>query len=204
MKKIGIILLILTVSVSASAQIFQKKTPDQNPADVHRALIVDIPRTDSLDAKDGIRPVLAYTHGSSPILILAKQNEYDTIKHLFSEEMLPKMGGDVLVAYDFAVMYVPKFSYLTKKQIKKLSGSQKSNAQALNELDKYTLLAQSVKPVYARWVYDDKLKTDKLVILQSVTTQQPNQYQQPQVLAPQVTQPKTLNKALGEIYKKNN
>lgn len=159
------LLFFLVFGYSSDAQLFGGKPPVQNPADVSRVIVWDIARTDSLDSKDGIRPVLAYTYPGRSVLILAKPSEYQKMKAQFVDSIQPNVPEGVLVGYEYGVMYLSKFSILSKKQIRKLSGSQKLNAQALNEKEKYTLLAESPTPIFGERVIDPKTKDISIEIV---------------------------------------
>lgn len=165
MKTILSFLFLIPVSVSAQLRLFNNENPQQ-PAEVSRAIIWDIAQTDSLNYFGDIRPVLGYTYPGKSLLILAKSNEYEEIKkRADSLGSLQFNDASVVVGFDYGVTYLPKFSLLTKKQLKNLTPTQKLTATALNDKEKYTLLGMNPRPVYGRRTIDPKTKEMVIAIL---------------------------------------
>lgn len=122
----------------------------QKPAEITRVYLWDKPVTDSITYK-GILPgtmhvVTVFAAKGQSFYALFDSAQYAQAQSYFSDEFMRVNAGRI-VGYEYVVSYIGKFSLLTKKELKKLSGMQKMTAIAFNEKEKFTLMAQAPRTV---------------------------------------------------------
>ncbi len=141
MKKVLFSLILLIGSVVAIAQ--------QTKPDVLRVMVWDRPTTDNLTYKgvlpDTMRIVTMYTSTGSPVFVLTGWSQYQAIQDWFDDSTNTQSGK--IVGSEYVVSYIGRFSYISRKRMRKLEGMQWVNAKAFNEKEKYTMMAEAPRLV---------------------------------------------------------
>lgn len=152
MKKILFICGLILLSQWAVAQIFGKQEPIQEEARISRIYIWDKPVADSLTYKDVIpndmKIIVGFTSSGKGVYILAQDAVFNNIVKWFEDTAYLRESQNSVLGFEFVVGYVESFSWLTKKKINSLKGTQKSVAEAFNKNVKYTLMSQSPRTVF--------------------------------------------------------
>lgn len=153
MKKTIFLFVLILTGGYVSAQIFSSNRI-QNPAEITRVILWDKPVTDSLSYQ-GIMPgnmrvLTMFTPDRGiPLFVLGDSVQYMQAQGYFTDSFM-QANTSTIVGYEYVVSYLGKFSWLSKRALKKLSGMQKITAAAFNESEKYTLMAQAPRTVYGR------------------------------------------------------
>ena len=177
MKKIIVIAMVLLYFSPVRAQNFQEE------ARVSRAYVWDIPQTDSLYTgiiPDTMRVVVMYTANATPIFVLAPIRTYKEIQQSFNEYA----GASFIVGFQYTVTYVKDFSWLSPKQIRRLSDDKRIVAKAFNEKAKYTIMARGPRDVVGTQLANGNIipNFQKMVVTKQDTShnaaQHPNQNDQ--------------------------
>ena len=139
MKKIASLFVLLGFVLFGTAQV--------DPATITRLYLWERPVTDSFNfpgLPGKLYPVIMFSaDGKYAFTALFDSTRYAESQHRFLsqpfiEESKTKIGG-----YEYVVQYIPKFSKLKRRDIRKLSGMARITAQAFNDSDKFTVMSLS-------------------------------------------------------------
>jgi hypothetical protein len=83
----------------------------------------------------------------TPVFMLVDSSMFETIKSWFSDSLYQEKLKRGTIGFEFVVSYLEKLSWLSKKDMKKLTGMQKLTAESLNKTAKYTGMAQGPKHI---------------------------------------------------------
>ncbi len=200
MKKILFVVAFVAMAASVEGQLLKNKTV-QDPAKVKRVVVWDIPRTDSLYYQgivpDSMRVVLAYTFAYEPVFMLVHSSEYNLIRQYFADTSLwAGLQPGEFAGIDFGVANLKRFSYLSKKQMKKMPEVRRLIAETFNQYEKFMLLAES--PNYVKGVKDPRTGAISVVMPPRTTTG--TALQQTVPVNQQSTKPRTRVKITQKRY----
>lgn len=167
MKKMLSIGILLMSVLLGTAQV--------DPASITRLYLWERPVTDSLNfpgLPGKVYPVMMFSaDGKHAYNALLDSTHYVEIQNSFSNSLFKERSKTTIIGYEYVVQYIPKFSKLTRRDIRKLSGIARVTAKAFNDSDKFTVMAQSPEPV----IGERDVSGNKVLKLPIVSPAQPVQ-----------------------------
>lgn len=163
--------LIISITTTASAQIFGSEDQTQNEASVLRLYLWDKPTTDSLTYKgilpDMMRIATMFSSDGKAKFVLTGSDEFTEMGKFFTTDSA-LLYGDRIIGKEYLASKVIKFSWFSKKQLKQYKGTQKITVAAFNEMEKYTMMSKASRTVYGKRLADGTIvpdfgKSDKVV-----------------------------------------
>ncbi len=141
---------LLTVLILIASTQFVRAQKIENLAENGRVYLWDKPVTDGFNYKGvlpgNMHPVVVYTAMGTRVLALFNDEQFIQAQGYFTDSFMTANSSRI-VGYEYVVMYIGKFSWMTKGQLRKLSGMQKVTAKGFNSTEKYTLMAQAPRTV---------------------------------------------------------
>lgn len=152
MKRIIFVLSLTAMVGTVHAQLFGSSRV-QNKASVSRVYLWDKPVTDSITYRGilpgSMRVVTMFGADATAYTVLFDSIQFVQAQNYFTDTFMKANSGRI-IGYEYVVEYIGRFSWIKKKDLKKLSGMQKITAAAFNEKEKFTLMAQAPRTVKGR------------------------------------------------------